>query len=215
MKRAFALVLVGALAACSSATGGAVDAAGEGSASDGAPDTADSGVDAPEMGDAAPDLPATADGGDAETMSDAAPDGPSACPAEIASCAQVFLALKSQCPGAGVACAEETVPPDMLNRCYANGVRVYFDPGGTTVLKPDGRVCYSTVDVVTSQYVDSTIKDPLGNEVIRITHTLGAMSDYFTCGTDFVEISEDQQPCGDLSSLPTALQCEPGTCERQ
>jgi hypothetical protein len=207
LRRALTVVLVLG-AACGSVTGGASDAAGDASAGDVARDVA------PDVADTAPDLPATGDGGDSDAVSDAAPDAPSTCPAEIASCAAAFLALKSQCPGAGVACTEQTLPPDMINRCYANGVRVYFSPGGTTVLKADGRVCYSTVDVVSGQVVDSTIKDPMGTEIIRITHTLGAPSDYFTCGADFVEIPEGQQPCGDLDSLPAALQCETGPCVR-
>jgi len=203
LRRALTVALVLGTA-CGSVTGGASDAAGD--ASDVAQDVA------PEVGDTAPDLPTTGDGSDNDAASDAAPDAPGTCPAEIAPCAAAFLALKSQCAGTGVACMEQTLPPDMINRCYANGVRVYFSPGATTVLKADGRVCYSTVDVVNGQVVDSTIKDPTGSEVIRMTHTLGAPSDYFTCGADFAEIPEGEQPCGDLDSLPAALQCETGTC---
>jgi hypothetical protein len=208
---AFALVVAGV--ACSGASGGGPDAAADGSPSDVAAETGDvaaDGSDGSEAGDVAPDRPSD----DAEPPSDAAPEVPASCPAEIANCAQAFVALKSQCPGAGVACVESTIGLDMLNRCYANGVRVYFDPGAETVLRADGRVCYSVQTVDTGQYLDSTIKDPLGNEVLRITHTLTATTNIFTCGSDYVEIPEDQQPCGDLDSLPPDLQCEPGTCDR-
>jgi hypothetical protein len=212
--RACLLLMFGLMlapAGCNGAGGGGPDAGVDTNAAD----RLDEGAGDRAAGDAPPDLRPGDDAADAPAPADAAPEVPSSCPAEIASCAQAFLVLKGQCPGAGVACTQQTIGVDMINRCYANGVRVYFDRGATTVLRPDGRVCYRVENLSNGQLIDAIIKDPQGNEVLRITHTLGQTTEYFTCGLDFVDIPEGQRPCGDLDSLPPAFQCEEtGTCER-
>lgn len=201
------------VAACQQTEGAPFDA---GARADGGTDARDaameSAADTPADGSAEG---AAADAANAasDAGSDAGSDAVASCPAEIAACAARLQALKSECATDGVAC-ERQVTGFQENRCYANGVRVYLDLSGITIVRGDGRTCYTVETRDQGASVVNVVRNRDGEEVIRAAHTLGAGYTTFTCGAAFADVPEGARSCGVLDTTPPSLQCEPGSCIR-
>ena len=106
------------------------------------------------------------------------------------------------------------VETGQLNDCFANGVRIYYDPGLISVLRSDGHTCYTVDTTDNGARITNLVRDRDGNEILRATHTLHASYTSFTCNGQVADVPDDQQPCGPLDTVIPDLQCEPGTCLR-
>jgi hypothetical protein len=158
-------------------------------------------------GSPAGDAPGAGDG----TSSDAVP---ATCPAAIAPCVMALQTLRSMCRGAGACQTETEMSLRRVNDCYADGVRVYFDPGLTTVLRGDGRLCYTVEGGLSGGTIDQTVMDPAGGAVLRLTRNVNLSLQTITCGASAIDVADSDRPCGDTALLPQDLACVPGACVR-